>query len=172
MALIFKAEEDTPYVKLSEDGKISIEGRSMPENVTVFYDPIIDWVKEYAKNPSEVTEVFVFLYYTNSCSFKSINTLLKELKKSEDKTKIEVVWYYEEDDQSMKETGEDMQSLVGLPFTFHAEPVKKLTNKRLKVRNTITGKISRITQRYWDLIVRNGHKKDFEVLEDPNNQEF
>jgi hypothetical protein len=66
----------------------------------------------------------------------------------------------------MKETGEDMQKLVDLPFTFHAKPVKKKTGERIKVRNTITGKISRITQKYWDLIVRNGHKKDFEIMED------
>lgn len=172
MALIFKAEEDTPYVKLSEEGQIFIEGRSMPENVALFYDPIIEWIKEYAKNPAPTTKVFVFLFYTNSCSFKCINTLLNELKRAENKTNIEVEWCYEEDDQAIKESGEDMQKLVDLPFTFHLKPVWKNTGSRLKVKNTVTGKISRITSKYWELIVRNGHKKDFEILEDPKDQEF
>ncbi|SRR6056297_619153 len=166
MALIFEAEEDTPYVKLSEEGEIHIEGRSMPENVTVFYDPVLEWVKEYAKNPAPATRVTIFFVYTNSCSFKCINTLLNELKAIQNKSKVTVDWYFEEDDTSMKETGEDMQKLVDLPFSIYAKPVKKKTGERIKVRNTITGKISRITQKYWDLIVRNGHKKDFEIMDD------
>jgi len=98
-------------------GIIEIEGRSIPENSIEFYKPLVDWLDEYAKAPSEKTEVNIKLEYFNTSSSKCI---LDVFKKLEDifKAKKEVVinWHYEEDDEDMLEAGEDYQSILKIPF--------------------------------------------------------
>ena len=52
-----ESEKRTPYVYLNYDeGVLEMKGRSMPEDAVGFYQPIINWFKEYAKNP--IREVF------------------------------------------------------------------------------------------------------------------
>ena len=56
---------DTPYVLL-EPGNIKLYGRSMPENVLIFFDPITEWVKKYCENPTSFTNIDLNLFYTQS----------------------------------------------------------------------------------------------------------
>ncbi len=46
--LIIGHTEDTPNVRFEpETGVFCIEGRSLPENAVAFYNPILDWLKQY-----------------------------------------------------------------------------------------------------------------------------
>ena len=48
--------EDTPTVILDKDKDImEISGRSLPEDVASFYDPILNWLDEYAQDTNEKT---------------------------------------------------------------------------------------------------------------------
>jgi len=43
-----KGTDDTPSVTMDKDnGIFLIQGRSLPEDVTLFYQPILDWITEY-----------------------------------------------------------------------------------------------------------------------------
>jgi len=165
MCLIFEKTIDTPYIKL-ERGHIEIKGRSMPENVLKFYKPIKEWIENYINNPAEFTNIDFYLPYANSSSIKQINDFLKVLnKKYKEGFDMKVYWTYEEGDENAEDIGNDLESLIDIPFEYIVTDVQKKQKLRLKVKNLKTGKIGEISQRYWETIIRNGHEKDFEVLE-------
>ena len=108
----------TPHVKLDgEKGFIEIKGRSIPENSVEFYKPLIDWIDEYGETPKDTTVINIQLEYFNTSSSKCILDIFKRLELLFKKGfKIQVNWYYEEDDEDMFEAGEDYQSIINLPF--------------------------------------------------------
>ena len=69
--------DDTPHVILDPDNEIfEISGRSLPEDVTAFYEPVLTWLDEYAQNPNSKT-VFTFrLVYFNTASSKLLLDIL------------------------------------------------------------------------------------------------
>jgi len=55
-----KGTEDTPDVILDkENEKFEISGRSLPEDVNMFFEPIMDWIDEYSENPLDKTDIVV-----------------------------------------------------------------------------------------------------------------
>ncbi|MCK5764004.1 MAG: SiaC family regulatory phosphoprotein, partial [Clostridiales bacterium] len=74
-------------------------------------------LKEYYKNPKEITRMDINLEYINSGSSKFLIELLRVLKTNYDLGKDCIVnWYFEEDDESIEELGLHYQATVKLPF--------------------------------------------------------
>ena len=108
----------TPTVKFdSSQGLIEIKGRSNPENSIEFYKPLVDWLKEYAKNPGDITIVNIQLEYFNTSSSKCILEVFRKLEVIY-KAKHEVLinWHYKEYDEDILEAGEDYKFITGIPF--------------------------------------------------------
>lgn len=105
----------TPYVLMEpETGIIRIEGRSIPENVIDFYQPILNWMDEYLKNPLAKTEAHLKLEYFNTSSSKRLFDLMKKIEaiaKHSPKQAI-INWYYEEDDEDIYFAGSDYKALI------------------------------------------------------------
>ncbi len=118
--IIREGTPKTPYVRLDgEKGLIEIKGRSIPENSVEFYKPLIDWLDKYGNVPLEVTNVNIQLEYFNTSSSKCILDIFKKLELIYKKgSKVQINWYYEEDDEDMFEAGEDYQSIINIPFTM------------------------------------------------------
>ncbi|HHU00915.1 MAG: DUF1987 domain-containing protein [Bacteroidota bacterium] len=118
--IIREGTPKTPYVKLDgEKGLIEIKGRSIPENSVEFYKPLIDWLDKYGNVPLEVTNVNIQLEYFNTSSSKCILDIFKKLELIYKKgSKVQINWYYEEDDEDMFEAGEDYQSIINIPFSM------------------------------------------------------
>jgi hypothetical protein len=110
--------EDTPKVILDADNEIfEISGMSMPEDVNMFYEPVLNWLEEYMKNPNKETEFIFKLTYFNTASSKLILDILYKLEEIfENGYSVRVSWYYAEDDEDMKESGEEYAELVEIPF--------------------------------------------------------
>lgn len=104
----------TPTVDFSAAGKLTIKGRSIPENSIEFYKPLIDWIEHYSRQSQGATEVNVQLEYFNTSSSKCILDLFKKLENVNGE--IVVQWYYEEDDEDMLEAGEDYEAIINIPF--------------------------------------------------------
>jgi len=69
--LKIKGEEDSPIIDFdAEKGSLKIIGRSIPEDTVEFYQPILDWLDDYLKNPAEKTTMDIQLDYCNSFSRK------------------------------------------------------------------------------------------------------
>ena len=120
--LIIEGTKQSPYVDFNADsGKLELSGRSIPENSFEFYNPLLEWLENYAKNPKSETVLKVYLEYFNTSSSKYILEVLKKLKLilKADGAKIKVDWCYDEDDEEMMETGEDYEDVTGLEFDYH-----------------------------------------------------
>ena len=110
--------EDSPKVILDPENKVmEISGRSLPEDVATFYEPIISWLEEYAKEPDEKT-VFTFrLDYFNTATSKVILDILVMFEEMiEEGHSVNVRWFYDEEDEDMKAAGEEYPEMVDVPF--------------------------------------------------------
>lgn len=113
--------EDTPHVTLNyESGEFIISGRSLPEDVTSFYKPVLDWLNAFSENPKDGSKFIFKLEYFNTASSKILLDIfmkLEEISEGSGKT-FSIVWNYQESDPDMQEAGEEYAELVTVPFAF------------------------------------------------------
>ena len=118
----FNLEETpkTPKIHFNYgEGEFMISGRSIPENSIEFYKPLFDWLDEYTNTPQDLTKVEIKLEYFNTSSSKCLVEVFRKLEDIHQKgNKIEVNWYYEEDDEDMQESGEDFKEIISLPINM------------------------------------------------------
>ena len=110
--------EDTPTVTLDKEKDLmEISGRSLPEDVASFYDPILNWLDEYAQDPNDKTIFNFKLVYFNTASSKLLLDILMKLEEMYEGGKdVTVVWHYPEEDEDMMEAGEEYADIVDVPF--------------------------------------------------------
>lgn len=132
--LIIEPESNSPKVVLDADKKIYlIAGESRPPDVREFYDPIIEWLRDYdqllQKLPEKQKEPFIFNFdfeYFNSSSGKSILDVCKVLTGMQLKgINVSVNWHFEKEDFDMHEAGKEISAIVKLPFKFVEEEQKQ-----------------------------------------------
>ncbi len=117
-SIIKEGTPKTPSIRFdAELGIVEMKGRSIPENSTEFFKPLVDWLDEYASCPAKKTLVNIHLEYFNTSSSKCILDIFKKLEViHKAKNDVVVYWYYEEDDEDMLEAGEDYESIIRIPF--------------------------------------------------------
>lgn len=118
-----EANKMTPRVILDkENGVFCIEGSSMPENPNALYRPVMDWFKSYFQNPNNKTVLEFKIQYFNTSSSKIFLELLELMESENSKgNEVFVKWHYAQDDEEMKEAGEELLELVSLPFSLVSE---------------------------------------------------
>jgi len=121
-ALKIQATDETPSVVLDPlENRFEFSGKSLPEDVTTFYGPVLNWLSEYNKAPRAKTAVDFKLVYFNTASSKLILDILFQLEKiHKSGTEVLIRWFYEEADEDMKEAGEEYGDLVEVPFELEA----------------------------------------------------
>ena len=94
---------NTPYVFLDKQNcKLTLKGRSYPENAIRFYKPINEEILKCSEDiKNSIITVEVLVEILNSTSSKSIHKIFKDLYDLSNKTIIN--WYCEEDDEDMIE---------------------------------------------------------------------
>ena len=101
-SLVIQKTDSSPEISFLANGHLKIFGRSLPEDVHKFYDPIIGWVKNLK---SDIVKVDLKLEYLNTSSTKKILNLLVALDENDNLSEINVNWHYEFDDLEMEELG-------------------------------------------------------------------
>ncbi|MEX2379918.1 MAG: DUF1987 domain-containing protein [Vicingaceae bacterium] len=116
--LTIEGTPKTPTIKFDpENGKLLIQGRSIPENSIEFYKPLVDLLEDYTAVPKANTNVDIVLEYFNTSSSKCILDVFKKLEKIKSGgSDVIINWHYEEDDEDMLEAGEDYQAIINIPF--------------------------------------------------------
>ncbi len=117
-ALKIEGTDDTPSILLdAETGTFELGGRSLPEDASSFYEPALEWLTEYARDPGPETCFQFKLSYFNTASSKMILDILMILEEMiEAGHKAYAKWYFPEDDEDMEEAGKEYAEMVDVPI--------------------------------------------------------
>jgi len=110
--------DDIPTVILDAENNIyQFSGRSLPEDVVDFYDPILEWFDAFMESEKESIEIDFKLEYFNTASSKLILDIFLKLEEMQEHgKKVSVKWYFPEEDEDMEEAGEEYADIVDIPF--------------------------------------------------------
>lgn len=128
-ALLIEGTTTNPEVSFKpNEHTLEIAGYSRPENVRSFYMPLITWLEDYknwlkeelktTQSTEPVTFKFKYIYF-NSSSAKFMNDiilLLSDMQKSG--ISLKVYWYFDEEDDELREAGEELSDMANIPFHF------------------------------------------------------
>jgi hypothetical protein len=89
--------------------RLSLTGKSYPEDAVAFYVPVLNELKTYLANVSgEAITVDIRLQYFNSSSAKALMNILLLLEGAASRdNRVTVNWHYAGDDETMQEYGEE-----------------------------------------------------------------
>ena len=124
-----KSERGPEVVFEPENGFFKMKYDSRPENVRKFYYPVIETLNsglseliDSGKADKHKENPFIFSFklgYFNSSSAKFILDIMNIAREEYEKgLNIVVEWYYQEDDEDMKEAGEDFADFCEMEFKF------------------------------------------------------
>ena len=98
-------------------GIFKVSGRALPEDALEFFKPIEDWLRAYSEDPLDMTVMEMSVDYFNSASTRYIFNILMSLEDLIDAGKqAKVVWYYRNDDDMIEAKGEELESILEVPF--------------------------------------------------------
>jgi len=118
--LIVEKTKSSPSVSLNAaTGKCEIIGSSYPENASEFYAPLFGWLNNYI---TEVTRDLIVDFkfdYLNSSSIKFISEFVDKLNSyGKIGVSVEINWHYMEEDEDIKELGEEFKSEASSKFNL------------------------------------------------------
>jgi len=116
--LFIEKTNRTPKISLNkETGQLSFKGRSLPEDSAAFYKPVFEWLNQYTQNLPTKTDVLFELDYFNTSSAKAIFSIFVKLDELfQTSHPISIRWNYDEEDEGMKDLGEEYQDLFKIPI--------------------------------------------------------
>ncbi|KPK85088.1 MAG: hypothetical protein AMS27_08340 [Bacteroides sp. SM23_62_1] len=116
MGFLVEETKITPFVSI-EEGKITMKGRSIPEDSFEFYDPVLRACQDYVLNPPPNTEIIIHLDYVNSGSKKFLTNILTVFEGSYlQGNNYSIKWYYDVDDESIHDLGNDLKGIIKIPI--------------------------------------------------------
>jgi len=109
-----------PRIILDRDkGIFELSGKSFPEDVREFYNPVLSWIDEYIKVPNALTIFDFRLTFFNTSSHKILLAIFFRLETilQIDK-KVIIKWYYPKGDDELLEAGKEFSEQFEIPFEF------------------------------------------------------
>jgi hypothetical protein len=129
--LYFEPTHNTPLINCDGTSNIiTIAGESRPENVRAFYSNVFTWIDTYEKSlfyltsfskNEKIINLNFKLDYFNSSSLKvfmEIIPRLHNISKSIDQVKLNINWYYDEDDDDMLDSGKEFEKMTGVTMNY------------------------------------------------------
>lgn len=114
--LFVEATDYLPLIDFDLDGRLKLEGKSIPEDAAKIYNPLIEFIDELA------TENVVFdinLIYFNTATSKKLMEMLRHLDANNKVGHILINWHFEEGDEDSVEMAEIFEeSLLRADFRY------------------------------------------------------
>lgn len=93
--LIVEQTPKTPLIELNQyTGELILSGRSIPENATKLYEPVVNWMTEYIENARPTTNLRLNLEYFNTASSIWLAKLLSVLIKIKEPKYVLIIHLY------------------------------------------------------------------------------
>jgi hypothetical protein len=123
--ILFNETVNSPAVKIDEEkGSLEITGKSTLPDPVDFYSNLLKSILTIKQKSGGLRSLNIHLTYMNTGSSKWMYHIFRQLEKMNNYTEtMEVNWYYEEDDETMAETGKDYMSMLKIPFNLIPERV-------------------------------------------------
>jgi len=117
MENLFCEETDSlPLIDFKCDGRLKLEGKSIPEDVAKIYNPLIEFINEI-KTANVVFDIN--LIYFNTATSKKLMEMLRHLDANNKVNQIQVKWHFEEGDEDSVEMAEIFEeSLLRVDFRY------------------------------------------------------
>jgi hypothetical protein len=113
------ATSTTPRISFSNNGIMEIQGKSIPDADSNFWNIVSEWFRLYMFNPASKTIFKLQIDYLNISSSKEVLHLLYRLNELKDRgLEAEVLWSFNVNDVDMQEVGKDYEHMVKVPFSF------------------------------------------------------
>ncbi|MBT4286104.1 MAG: DUF1987 domain-containing protein [Deltaproteobacteria bacterium] len=120
--LYIPATKHSPEIDFDyQKNTLLLSGQSYPENTAVFYQPIINWIKDYIDQIDDQETVFnISIVYFNSSSSKVFMDILDLLdNKAKEGGSFIINWHYDKEDEIILEHGEEFkEDLEHLSFNL------------------------------------------------------
>ena len=116
--LLIEQTDDSPRIVLDPVDKLfEISGKSLPEDVLEFYQPVLDWLNAYRKEPDSKTTFSVRLIYFNTASSKMIMDIFLIFEEMvEEGHEVLIKWHSHLKDEDMQEAGKEFEEMIAVPF--------------------------------------------------------
>ncbi|MDF1573598.1 MAG: DUF1987 domain-containing protein [Bacteroidales bacterium] len=116
--LIIEHTDDSPRVILDQENQqFEIAGKSLPEDVVDFYQPVLDWLSAYREAPLPKTLFNLKLIYFNTASSKMIMDILLIFEEMvEEGHEVLIRWHSLRSDEDMQEAGKEYDEMIEAPF--------------------------------------------------------
>jgi len=110
--------DDSPQVILDqEDNQFELSGKSLPEHVVDFYQPVMDWLNKYSETPLSKTIFNIRLIYFNTASSKLILDILLIFEEMvAEGHDVVIRWHSLRSDDDMQEAGKEYDEMIDVPF--------------------------------------------------------
>jgi len=113
------ATSTTPRIFFSRNGIMEIQGKSIPDAESNFWNLVSEWFQLYMFTPANKTTFKLQIDYLNISSSKEVLYLLYRLNELKERgLEAEVIWSYNANDIDMQEVGKDYEHMVKVPFSF------------------------------------------------------
>jgi len=117
--LRINATSTTPRISFSINGIMEIQGKSVPDAESNFWNLVSEWFQLYMYTPASKTIFKLQIDYLNISSSKQVLYLLYLLNELKERgLEAEVLWFFNSNDVDMQEVGRDYENMVKVPFSF------------------------------------------------------
>ncbi len=121
--LILASSPSTPQIMADWDnGLMSIQGDSYPENSFEFFDPIIDWIERFLLQTQQPLRLELRLVYMNTSSVKVMMDIFDMLEESfKQGRQVSVDWYYDTRNERVVDMVHEFKEDCSFPFQITAD---------------------------------------------------
>lgn len=108
--IFIQAQDRSPRVDFRfTENNLSLEGESYPEDTATFFGPLLKALADFCRDGGDAGLTFdISLTYFNTSSAKVLMNMLRLLEgRAGAGAPVQVNWIYQEDDEVMREFGED-----------------------------------------------------------------
>ncbi len=99
------------------EGLLKLEGNSYPENAIEFFQPLIDWARDFTKANRKAVRLDLKVNYFNTSSSKYIFKLMEIFHDYQKRgNKVEVNWHFFEGQEDMLETWQELMGELDMKY--------------------------------------------------------
>jgi len=108
----------SPEVRIDVENQIiALSGASYPEDPLEVFNPIYKWVVDFSMNMEKKLCFILNFEFLNSSSHKMLYEIFVKAQEFSKKGKpVEILWYYDPEDEEIFEMGQDFMEVLELPI--------------------------------------------------------